>query len=448
MLRLLFRNLFFTLAAWLILQMPVFAAEPLAATFQKLVQHAPVAAALQALKQHDEATLREQIAITQIPAPGFDEAERAADFAQRLRASGLQEVTIDATGNVIAKLPGLRRRPLLVLSAHLDTVFPRETNVTVRQEKDRYFAPGIGDDARGLAVLLTLIRVLESERIKTIGDVWFVATVGEEGLGNLRGAKALFAQHPGIDGFISVDGLNSPSVKLPLRTDIVTQATGSRRWQLTFTGPGGHSYDAFGTPSAVHAMGRAIAHIAELRTTESPKSTFTVGVVSGGTAVNAIAAEAQMQVDIRSTENKALLELEQKILAAAHRAVAEENQRWNAQSIQLTSKLSGDRPAGQTKNDTPIVQAAVQALRALAQPEPNLTAASTDSNVPISLGIPAITINGGGIGYQAHSLQEWYSPVEAWVGPQHVLLTTLALLGVDSLIEPVLPARHICHACQ
>ena len=191
-------------------------------------------------------------------------------------------MSIDAAGNVIGKRKGKSSAPLLVLSAHLDTVFTEGTDLTVTQKDGRHYAPGIMDDARGLAALLSVLRAMQNARIETVGDVWFVGTVGEEALGNLKGVKALFADHPHIDGFISVDGVDSPDDAAAGRSEIVNAATGSRRWEITFSGPGGHSFENFGTPSAMHAMGRAIAQIADLKPPADPKTTFNVGVVSGG----------------------------------------------------------------------------------------------------------------------------------------------------------------------
>ena len=260
----------------------------------RLLKIPGVKSALEQLRADDARTLREQIEITQIPAPPFKEQVRAADYAARLRAAGLTDVTIDSEGNVIGKRPGKNqgKGPLLVLSAHLDTVFPEGSDVTVKLKDGRYSGLGIIDDSRGLVALLSLLRAMESAKLRTVGDVWFVGTVGEEALGNLRGVKALFRDHPQIDGFISVDGVDSPEQVKAGRPGIVAHATGSRRWEFTFTGPGGHSFGNFGNPSAVHALGRAVARIADIQTSADPKTTFNVGVISGGTGVTAIAAQS------------------------------------------------------------------------------------------------------------------------------------------------------------
>jgi acetylornithine deacetylase/succinyl-diaminopimelate desuccinylase-like protein len=286
-----------------------------------------------------------------------------------------------------------------------------------------------------LAALLSLMQSLNGSGIATVGDILFVATVGEEELGNLRGVKALFRDHTDIDGFISIDGLGISRV--------VNQATGSHRYEMIFKGPGGHSFQEFGLPSANHALGRAIAKISELRTPSEPKTTFTVGTVSGGTSVNAIAAEARMAVDMRSDSTEELLKLEARLLDLVKDAVAEENKRWNSDKLTVEIKLIGDRPAGIVALDSPIVQATQRAVTVLTRaPRVTFAGSSTDSNLAMSLGIPAVTIGGGGEGGNWHSRNEWYRPVDAWMGPQNALLTMLVLTGVDGVTKPMLATRH------
>ena len=402
-----------------------------------IAANAHVKAALAQIRNSDAATLQEQIDIAQIPSPPFKEAVRAADYVRRLKELGLSDAAIDTEGNVVSRRKGSGKGPTLVLSAHLDTVFPEGTDVTVTQKDGRYYGRGLADDSRGLAVLLTVLRAMQDNSIRTKGDVMFVGTVGEEGLGNLRGVKALFRDNQHIDGFLSVDSIGAPDDSEG-RGKIINHATGSRRWSVTFRTTGGHSFGNFGVPSAIHAMGRAIAHIDELRPPADPKTTFTVGVVSGGTSVNAIAGEAQMQIDMRSNSAAELANIERQILALVDQAVVDENARWNSQDTKVETRLLGDRPAGTANSDTPVVLAALQAAVALGLPEPTLVAASTDANVPLSLGIPAATVSGGGRGDKAHSLEEWYEPLNAWNGPQTVLLTVLALVGVEGVSKPLL----------
>jgi acetylornithine deacetylase/succinyl-diaminopimelate desuccinylase-like protein len=381
---------------------------------------------------HDK-TIAEQKEICAIPAPPFKEEVRAKNYQQRLTSGGLKEVKMDAEGNVFGLWPGTGKGPKLLVAAHLDTVFPEGTDVTVKEKDGILHAPGIGDNSRGLAALLSVIRAFNETGIKTIGDVIFCGNVGEEGLGDLRGVKALFRDHKDIDGFISVDG--------DRYAEIGYLATGSHRYEITYEGPGGHSFSAFGLPSATHALGRAISKIADLQTPKEPKTTFTVGTVGGGTSVNAIAAKASMLVDMRSNSEKELLKLEGKFLDIIKKAADEENARWGSDKMKVLKKPVGDRPAGSQPADSPIVQAAWVATKATGQ-EPRLKEpSSTDSNLPISLKIPAITINGGGKGSNSHSPSESYDPTHAYLGPQRIFLTILGLVGVESVSEPLLSNR-------
>jgi di/tripeptidase len=247
--------------------------------------------------------------------------------------------------------------------------------------------------------------------------------------------KALFRDHTDIDGFISIDGLGIDRV--------VNQATGSHRYEMIFKGPGGHSFQEFGLPSAIHAMGRAIAKISGLQTPSDPKTTFTVGTVSGGTSVNAIAAEARMAVDMRSNSTDELLKLEARLLDLVKQAASEENARWKTDKLTVEIKLIGDRPAGMVASDSPVVVASLKSVAAVAPGrQVGLAGSSTDSNQPMSLGIPAVTIGGGGEGGNWHSRNEWYKPVDAWLGPQRALLTILMLQGLDGVSKPTLAVRQ------
>ena len=402
--------------------------------FAKLTAHAGVKQAVDFIKADDERTLKDQIELTEIPAPPFKEAVRAVEYQKRFKALGLSDARIDAEGNVIAVRKGSGNGPVLVVSAHLDTVFPEGTDVKVKVKGNRYEAPGIYDDGRGLASLLSMVRALNQTSLKTAGDIIFVGTVGEEELGDLRGVKALFRDNKAIDGFISLDGLDIGR--------IVNQATGSRRFRIIYTGPGGHSFSAFGLPSATHALGRAIAKISEVRTIDEPKTTFTVGTLKGGTSVNAIAAEAELGLDMRSNSAVELKKLEDRIMALAREAADDENKRWDKKDvIKVEFKLVGDRPAGAGEMESPMVQAARRGVAAVGGEVRNIAASSTDSNLPISLGIPAVTLGSGGVGGGSHGPGEWYSPVNAWLGPQMTLLTMLSLVGVDGVTTPLLPKR-------
>lgn len=404
------------------------------AAFARLGAHPGMRQALDFVRADDERALKDQVELTEIPAPPFKEAARAAEYAKRLKAAGLADVRIDPEGNVIALRHGSGRGPVLVVCAHLDTVFPEGTDVKVKVRDNRYAAPGIGDDGRGLASLLSIVRAMNHANLRTVADIVFLGSVGEEGLGDLRGVKAFFREHRNVDGFIAFDGLQIDR--------IVYQATGSRRWRIAYTGPGGHSFSAFGMPSATHALGRAIAKIADVRTPDHPKTTFTVGTVQGGTSVNAIAAEAELGLDIRSDSPEELKKLEDRIQQLAREAASEENARWNQRDlVKVDFKLLGDRPAGIASADSALVHAARRGVQAAGGEVHALVASSTDANLPISLGIPAMTLGSGGIGAGAHSPEEWYSPVHAWRGPQMQLWTILALAGVEGVTQPLLQKR-------
>ena len=401
-----------------------------AETFARLAALPAVQKGLNFLKADHANTVAEQRQICEIPAPPFKEQVRAADFQKRLAALGLKDVQMDKEGNVFGLMPGTGSGPKLLVAAHIDTVFAAGTDVRVKEKDGKLYAPGIADDARGLAALLAVVRAFNTSGIKTAGDIIFCGNVGEEGLGDLRGIKAMFRDHKDIDGFISIDGTEVGK--------ITYIATGSHRYEVTYSGPGGHSFQAFGRPSAIQAMGRAIAAIGDLTTPSEPKTTFTVGVVSGGTSVNSIAAEARLLMDMRSNRNKELLEIEAKFFDALKKGADAENARWNSDKITFQAKLVGDRPAGMQAADSAIVQAAWASAQALGQ-KPSLgSGSSTDSNLPISLGIPAVTLGGGGIDDNNHSPSEWFDPTDAYLGPQRVFLTILGLSGVEGAGAPLL----------
>jgi tripeptide aminopeptidase len=392
----------------------------------KLVDRPDVARALALIEQDNAWTLDQQASVCEIPAPPFHEAERGQELQRRLEALGYHDTTIDAVGTVIAVRKGTGGGPRLVLAAHLDTVFPEGTDVGVTRNGARLAGPGIGDDCRGLAVLLAVARAVERAGIRTRGDLILVADVGEEGPGNLRGVRNLFGEKPAgpIDAFISIDGTG---------LGLTTAAVGSNRYHVVFTGPGGHSYGAFGMPSPIHAMGRAIAAIADLQVPTTPKTTFNVGVVDGGTSVNSIANRATMQVDLRSVSAASLARVDSAFKRAVRAAVAAEQARWPRSPAQLSVDFEsmGERPAGEQPDTLWIVRAAQDAAVALGLEAPKGGASSTDANLPMSLGIPAVTIDGGGQGRGAHSPAEWYDDGDrGYLGPQWAALLVLSILGV------------------
>ena len=388
--------------------------------FSSLLGDPAVASALRNVKINEPDMLRQQAQICEIPAPPFHEQQRGLALEKLFASEGLQDVRIDKAGNVVGVRPGAHARPNLVFAAHLDTVFPEGTDVSVTHEGSVMKGPGIGDDCRGLVVVLGMIRALTEAHVQTSGTISFVADVGEEGLGDLRGMKELFGEtlKGRIDRFISVDGLG---------TGITNVGVGSYRYKVVFKGPGGHSYGAFGMANPIQAMGRAIAKIDAFEVPKSPKTTFNVGRVGGGTSVNAIPFEAWMEVDMRSADVKSLEALNAKFKTAMNEAADEENKRWEGKgAVSVAPELVGLRPAGNTPDNSVIVQTALAANKAL-HLETHLGEGSTDSNVPMNLGIPAITIGGGGKGSGAHSLNETYDSTDSYLGTQRALLLALAL---------------------
>ncbi len=311
-------------------------------------------------------------------------------------------------------------RPRLVLAAHLDTVFPAETEVRVRREGLVLRGPGIGDNCRGLAVLVAVARAMNDGRVVTTGPVTFVANVGEEGLGDLRGVKALFTDtlRGRVDRFVTLDNAG---------LTISTIGVGSLRYRVTFKGPGGHSFAEFGRPNPAAAVGRAAARISDLRVVASPRTTFNVGRIGGGTSVNAIPADAWMELDLRSSDASALAELDGRVQQAIDLAVQDENGRWGrAFAISVQRERVGNRPAGSTPSSAPIVrtaQAVARTLGLVAGPSES----SSDANLPMSLGIPAIAIGAGGRSFESHTEREWFDGTNAWQGTQNALLLTVAL---------------------
>jgi len=387
-------------------------------------------AAVDILKADNAWTLEQQRTICEIPAPPFKEHARGLEMKRRFEALGYKTV-MDSIGNVIAERPGDGSWPKLVVAGHLDTVFPEGTDASVKTTGTRMKAPGISDDCRGLAVLLSVARAYAKANVETKGTVYFVANVGEEGPGNLRGTRYLFEHtlKDSIDAFISVDGGGAV-------TDVTTQGVGSIRYKVTFKGPGGHSYGAFGTPNPIHALGRAIAMIADVTVPSNPKTTFNVGIVEGGTSVNSIPFSGTMQVDMRSVSEEELRKVDAQVLAILDKARDAENGRWGAtdpvKKISYVIDTIGVRPANSSQIEgTPIVVAAAKAAKELGVTGMSYVATSTDSNYPMSIGVPAITVNGGGEESGSHSLAEWYDDgKDGFIGPQFAAILIGIIVGL------------------
>jgi tripeptide aminopeptidase len=403
--------------------------------FEQLLDLQQVRDALYFLKQDNEQTTKDQIEVTEVEAPPFKEEIRASFFKEKLAAFGLEDLKTDDEGNVYGIRKGSGSGPTVVIAAHLDTVFPTGTNVKAKVEEGIVYAPGIGDDGRGLAVLLTLLRTLEENKIETEGDIVFLADVGEEGLGDLRGMKAYFRDNTYVDGFISVEP-GAPG-------DLIYCGVGSKRYNVTFKGKGGHSFGDFGTSSAIHAAGGAIAALADLTVPKDPKTTYNVGTIHGGTSINTIAQHAGFQLDLRSVSSDALAELEANALAIIEEAAqAEGEARQQPGSISVTTELVGDRPAGSQPKDAPIRHIALQAAEVLGIEVEREEPLSTDANVPISLGIPALTLGGGGNSGGHHTLEEFFDPTDAFYGPQRILLALLGMVGIKDSVPSMLPVRN------
>jgi acetylornithine deacetylase/succinyl-diaminopimelate desuccinylase-like protein len=383
-----------------------------------------LARARAAILQRDEATIETQIAVSEIAAPTGEEGERGAWVASRFHAIGLTNVSTDAAGNVLGTRAGTEQGAPVVICAHLDTVFPRSVSLRVQHEGPRLIGPGIGDNGRGLAAMLTLAEVLDGSTLRTRAPVVFAATVGEEGSGDLRGAKELFANALShAAAAIALDGAGDER--------IVHRALGSRRFRIHFRGAGGHSWTAFGVPNAVHAASITGALLARTALPTLPRTTLSVGRIGGGISVNAIPDDAWLEIDLRSTSETALRTFEGEIRAAATSALHEENLRGTRGAPPLTLEITviGDRPSGETDRSLPLVEAALEATRLIGR-DADLATASTDANVPISRGIPAIAIGAGGRGGEAHTVAEWFENTAGHLGVVRALAIVVATAGL------------------
>jgi len=395
----------------------------MAESIDSLLAHERVRAARHHIERADEVTLARQAALSAIPAPTGAEGARAARLADLFREAGLRDVAVDDVGNVTA-WTGERGEQPVVLSAHLDTVFGPELDVAVERPggkgAGRLEGPGICDNARGLAALLAVAEALVRARVATLRPVQFAATVGEEGSGDLRGVKHLCKNGTRPYAFIALDGAGMER--------IVHRALGSRRYRATYRGPGGHSWAAFGVANPANAVGRVTAVLADLPEQHSPRSTCAVVRLGGGTGLNSIPQEAWLDLDLRSEDPRALAALDGTVRAALDRALSDENRRRAAATppLQLDLRQLGDRPSGVTPRAHPLVQAAIAATRALGRTH-ELACASTDANVPIALGIPAIALGAGGRGGDAHLPTEWYENIDGASGVVRALLVTAAM---------------------
>jgi acetylornithine deacetylase/succinyl-diaminopimelate desuccinylase-like protein len=400
-------------------------------SIRELAEHAALRRAFAAIDELEATTIADHLTLTEIAAPPFMEERRAERFAALLREAGADSVWIDEVGNVIALRRGRVGNRTVAMDAHLDTVFPEGTDVRVRRRGDTLFAPGIGDDTRGLSVVATVLRALNAANVETQANVLFTGTVGEEGLGDLRGVKQLFGENGlGIDAWIGIDGVD------PRR--IVHRGLGSHRYRVTFKGPGGHSWGAFGLGNPHHALGLAVENFVQLAdpyTATGPRTSYNVGRIGGGTSVNSIPFESWMEIDMRSVSPERLVGVDALLQRSVREALEEANGlRRSGDELTVEIEMIGDRPSGEVAVDAPLVQHALAATRHF-DLEPNLTVSSTNANIPIALGIPAITIGSGGAGNGGHSLNEWWVNDRGSLGVKRALLILAAEAGLTELVN-------------
>jgi len=393
---------------------------------RSLAANPTVADAVRRAEALNDWALERLIELTEIPAPPFMEEARGRRFGELLGELGADSVWTDEEGNVIGLRRGRTGERTIGFGGHLDTVFPEGTDVTVRQSGDTLFAPGVGDDTRGLVVVLSVLRALEEAGVETDDDVIFVGVVGEEGLGDLSGMKHLYREGGDApDVWIDVDGGGLDR--------LVTMGLGSVRYRVTFEGPGGHSWGAFGTANPMHAMSRAVRYfqdVADTLTRSGPRTSYNVGRIGGGTSVNAVPFESWMEVDMRSESPESLARIEQVFLAAMDRALEEENAlRREGAPLTVDKDKIGDRPSGELDPSTPLIQRAIATTEHFGG-DPELARSSTDSNIPISLGVPAVTIGRGGIGGNGHAPDEFWVNRDAHVAVQRALLLVVAEAGL------------------
>ncbi len=413
-----------------------FAASPfVAAQPASLATKPAIRDALAFIQRVEPETLDEQVRLCEIPAPPFLEKARAEYYRKKFVELGLKDVRIDAEGNVLGVRPGRSTSQLVVFDAHLDTVFPEGTDTKVKREGTILKAPGIADNCRGLTVLLTVARALQQSNVTTDATIVFVGSVGEEGLGDLRGMKHLLGKELAglVTQFVALDGTGLGAAD---------GAVGSYRYRVTFRAPGGHSYGMFGLANPIHALGRAVEKIARFEVPESPKTTFNVGRIEGGTSVNSIAHTVSMEVDMRSVGANELDRIDAAFRTAISDALKEENEFWatrarnpRARLINTRSPVTADverigtRPTGKVADDAPILAAVRRADAALGI-ESSFSAGSTNSNTPISLGIPSVTLRTGGDGSGNHALDEQFDSKDSHRGTQRAFLALLEIAGV------------------
>ncbi len=391
---------------------------------KKLSKQKSITKALAIIDELEPQTIKDLITLTEIPAPPFKEKVRAEKFSEMLKEAGAEKVWIDTEGNVIALKKGTEGSKVVALDAHMDTVFPEGTDVTVTQKGDTLYAPGIGDDTRGLSMIIAILKAIKRANVQTKADLLFIGTVGEEGLGDLRGVRHIFKNNElNIDSWISIDGGSIGRVN--------NAGLGSKRYKAVFKGKGGHSWGAFGLANPHHALGMAITEFtknATAFTAQGPRTSFNIGRIGGGTSVNAIPFESWMEVDMRSASAERLKQIDQIFRTSMQQAVKKYNAAGVRDKVTLELVPIGDRPSGELPIETPLIQRAV-AVSNFFGAKTKLTRGSTNANIPISMGIPAVTIGRGGKGGGAHSLGEWWLNKDGADAIKLALLLTVAEAG-------------------
>ena len=407
--------------------------EQLKSIIDQLKTDKKIEKAMQILEETHEAIVDLQMQLCAIRSPSNMEENRAKHFYELMSQIGLDHVYMDEVNNVIGLWKGTGDGPTLVVAAHMDTVFGPEIDCTpVKKEDGFIWGPGICDDTRGMVEVYAIAKTMCETGIRAKGDILFVGNVGEESLGDLRGSKHLFANNPNIDVFMSIDG--------PQIESLVTNAIAGCKYRFTYTGRGGHALGAFGIPNVNNALGYAMAKIATLEVPKDPLSIFNIGVVQGGVSVNAIPAKSSMMIDLRSMSQTELDRMKEFVVSAAKEGLETELARWNhpTETLELQIEILSERPGGTQPIDAPVVQAALAAYEAY-RIEPKLQkGASTDSNVPISRGIPAVTVSRGGIQIDGHTVNERFQPDHAYVGTQRDMILALLLAGYEHIAEPVI----------
>ena len=393
---------------------------------ENLARNPAITSAFRIIEALDDWALQQLIELTEIPAPPFMEEARGRRFAELLDQFGADPVWTDEEGNVIGLRRGRRGGRTIGFGGHLDTVFPEGTDVTVTRRGDKLLAPGIADDTRGLVVVLAVLRAMEEAGVETDADIHFVGVVGEEGLGDLRGMKHIYRDPAAApDAWIEVDGGGLQR--------LVVDGLGSVRYRVTFKGLGGHSWGEFGLANPAHAMSRAVRlfqESADTLTRSGPRTSYNVGRIGGGTSVNTIPCDSWMEVDLRSVSPESLARIERAFLDAMDRGLREENAlRRSGPPLTVDKGRIGDRPSGEGDRGAPLVQRAL-ATTAVFGVQGTLGRSSTDSNVPIALGVPAVTIGRGGIGVGAHSPGEYWVNVDGHLAIQRALLLLVAEAGL------------------